>query len=131
MFTLFVFIVVLLLACTIFEIPLYAVILAFVGLVVLAVAIYRLHDKYESSVLDRIVRARLVEEVPVFKETVEKKGFSVGYKMDSYRSHYEYVKVLDHYECCFKVFYEDGKHGMYYCRKDSQCYNELMSKIKY
>ncbi|MBE6547845.1 MAG: hypothetical protein E7667_03065 [Ruminococcaceae bacterium] len=115
--------------CVVFEIPAYVIVLAVIGIIAFAVLIIWL-DKKELSVIDKVVSAELLNEVAVYKEKIENTGFSIGYSWHSGRSYYRYKKVLDHYDCYFKVVYADGSTGTKKCKKGSNMYNELILKCR-
>lgn len=77
--------------------------------------------------INRVERAELIEEIPVYKEKAENTGYSIswrGYRRDYYR----YKNVIDHYKCVFKVVYLNGETGTIKCRKNDYKYNKLIRK---
>ena len=94
-------------------------------IVICAVAVLVMTRVLENKELHGVVKAELINEVAVTKEKPVNTGFSVGY---SYRSYYRYKQVVDHYECSFKVWYEDGRTGTIKCRKYSAMYRKLNSR---
>lgn len=77
--------------------------------------------------INRVERAELIEEIPVYKEKAENTGYSIswsGYRRD----HFRYRNVIDHYKCVFKVVYMNGETGTIKCRKNDYKYNKLIRK---
>lgn len=94
-------------------------------IVICAIAILVLAKVLESKEVHGVVKAELIKEEAKRKRKAENTGYSIG---RSYRSYYRYRWVIDHYECHFKVWYEDGRTGEIKCRKDSAMYRKLISK---
>ena len=113
----------------VFEIPIFAVLMIVSIMAIGLVALIIWYSKWRSEKADKVVKAKLIEEVAVYKEKVQNTGFSVGRK-GSFRSYYRYKNVLDHYECEFSVVYENGSVGTIKCAKDSDVYNKLIRKTK-
>lgn len=96
-------------------------------IVIGAIAILVLTKVFENQELQGMVRAELIEEKAVKKTQAVNTGYSFGWR-GGYRSHYRYKDVVDHYECYFKVVYEDGRTKTIKCRKDSSMYRKLINK---
>ncbi len=115
--------------CAVFGIPIYAVVLVGVIVIIAFVALLLLLSTLQNENADRVVRAKLIEEIAVYKEELDNTGFSVGWKGQAY-SNFEYQKVFDHYECVFSVLYNDGKTGTIRCIKGDEIYNKLIWKAE-
>lgn len=110
----------------VFEIPWYALILALIGLLVLAFAFMIIEDKISEKTAESISKAKLIKKVDVYKKRHEYSGCSYG--DEGRRNHYQYKEVLDHTKCTFLVEYKDGRSGSITCRKDGSLYNRLILK---
>ena len=106
------------------EIPTYVIVLVAIGTIVVIGLIAKAH----IDDIDKVARAELIEEVPVYKREIEHTGFSIGYSWRSGRDYYQFKNVIDYYECIFMVVYLDGKTGTKRCRKGDATYNELIRK---
>ena len=110
----------------VFEIPVYAIVLFFIGLIILISAVSMLVVNAQKKIANNIVRAKLIEEIAVYKKKREYTGFSVSFQ--ERRDHYTYIDVLDYYDCVFSVTYKDGKISRVRCKKGSTLYGELIKK---
>ena len=117
---------VILICCAVFDIPIYAIILTLIGFFLLALTVAVIEIRHEASIAEGIVKARLIRECAVYKKKREYTGDSFG--SDGWRAHYNYVDVIDHYDCTFSVTYTDGRRDELKCRKGSHLYNELIKK---
>lgn len=86
--------------------------------------------KVFESVFGEIAKAKLIEEIAVYKEKIKHTGFSIGWSGRSGRSYFRFKEVLDHYECVFELEYKDGRTGRVKCKKHGAFYNELIKKPK-
>lgn len=112
--------------CVVFEITILEVVLVGIGVI----AVMGLIAIVEKDKADRVVKAEFLYEVAVYTKKAEHTGFSIGWSWRSGRDYYRYRKVLDHYDCVFRVVYSDGKTGTIRCRKGNAIYNELIRKSK-
>ena len=127
MFIAFIVIVLGLFWCMVYEIQIYTVGFIVIGIIALMSLFIWLVGKAQDKVVASVVRAELIYEVPVYKEIVEHTGFSISWR-GSGRNYYRFKKVLDHYECKFRVLYKNGRTGTLTCTKDTPMYNNLMMK---
>lgn len=117
-----------LVCCAVFGIPMYAIVLVLAAIGAVAVTVFVLIWKEQKRLANNVVRAKLIEEVAVYKRVIEHTGFSIGFGWRSGRDYYRYKNVLDHYECVFRVIYKNGEEDTITCVKDSTLYNELIFK---
>ena len=117
---------IILICCVAFDIPIYAVILSVIGFFLIALILAVIDIKHEENLAQSIVKARLISECAVYKKKHEYTGDSFG--SDGWRAHYNYVDVIDHYDCIFSVVYNDGRKDELKCRKGSHLYRELIKK---
>ena len=110
----------------IFEIPMYAIILGIVGLVAVVLVISAAELKKQKETAEKITHATLITETAVYVKKAKINGYSVSFR--ERRDHYSYTDVVDHYECAFRVTYNDGKTDILTCVKNSLLYNELILK---
>ena len=110
----------------VFEIPWYALILALIGFLALAIAFMIIEDKINQKTADSIAKAKLIKEVDIYKKRHEYSGCSYG--RSGRRNHYQYKAVLDHTKCTFLVEYKDGRNGSITCRKYDSLYKRLILK---
>ena len=117
---------IILICCAVFDIPIYAVILSVIGLFLIALIFAVIDIKRDKAIADSIIKARLISESAVYKKKHEYTGYSFG--KSGRRAHYQYVDVIDHYDCTFSVVYNDGRRDELKCCKGSYLYRELMKK---
>ena len=109
-----------------FNVPMYAIVLGIIGIVALMIVSSVLESKAQKRTADDIEKARLIDEIAVYKKKSEYTGYSISWH--ERRDHYTYKNVLDHYECVFIVTHKDGKCERITCKKGSTLYNELIEK---
>ena len=111
----------------IFDIPYYAIFLGIIALIAIWSGIYVLINRYYKSIADTVVKAKLIEEINVYKRETECQGYSIGNDGDLHH-HYKYVKKYDHKEYVFRVTYKDGSEALLKCKEGSTLYGELWRK---
>ena len=98
---------IILICCAVFDIPIYDVILTVIGVFLIALIFAVIDIRREKEIAVGIVKARLISECAIYKKKHEYTGDSFG--KGGRRAHYQYVDVIDHYDCTFSVVYNDGR----------------------
>ena len=114
--------------CAVFGVPIYAILLGFIAILILACAFVIIKHEHEIKVAESIATAILIDEKTVYERKAEHTGYSVSF--NERRDHYTYVDVPIYQECTFSVYYKDGRRGTLKCTKNSSLYSLLIAKRK-
>ena len=114
--------------CAVFGVPIYAILLGFIAILILACAFVIIKHEHEIKVAESIATAILIDEKTVYERKAEHTGYSVSF--NERRDHYTYVDVPVRRECTFSVYYKDGRRGTLKCTKNSSLYSLLIAKRK-
>lgn len=125
----FVILVLTIFCCTVFGFPIF--ILGIFALLIAAsvVVVIILLERHRRALIDRVTKAEIIEEIAVYKKTLEHSAFSIDFRCRSGRNHYKYKNSLDHYEYVFRVVYSDGSEDVIRCKRNSTLYDGLISKV--
>ena len=107
--------------CAVFGVPIYAILLGFIAILILACAFVIIKHEHEIKVAESIATAILIDEKTVYERKAEHTGYSVSF--NKRRDHYTYVDVPIYQECIFSVCYKDGRRGTLKCTKNSSLYS--------